>query len=91
MAVAEVQRRVPREAVEIAVALDVGDPRALAAGDEGLGELRGLGPIAVHCQGGSRSAVAASVLRSAGFADVVNVDGGYSAWLRAGNSPMTGA
>ena len=56
-----------------------------------LGELRGLGPIAVHCQGGSRSAVAASVLRSAGFADVVNVDGGYSAWLRAGNSPMTGA
>ena len=56
-----------------------------------LGELRGLGPIAVHCQGGSRSAVAASVLRSAGFADVVNVDGGYAAWLRAGNSPMTGA
>ncbi len=56
-----------------------------------LGELRGLGPIAVHCQGGSRSAVAASVLRSAGFADVVNVDGGYSAWVRAGNSPMTGA
>jgi hydroxyacylglutathione hydrolase len=56
-----------------------------------LDELRGAGPIAVHCQGGSRSAVAASVLRAAGFADVVNVEGGYTAWLRAGNTPATGA
>lgn len=56
-----------------------------------LDELRGLGPIAVHCQGGSRSAVAASVLRAAGFDDVINVEGGYSAWLRAGNAPAFGA
>jgi hydroxyacylglutathione hydrolase len=54
-----------------------------------MDELRGLGPIAVHCQGGSRSAVAASVLRASGFADVANVDGGYAAWVRAGNSPVT--
>lgn len=55
-----------------------------------LDELRGSGPIAVHCQGGSRSAVAASLLRAEGFDDVANVDGGYSAWARAGNRPATG-
>lgn len=48
-------------------------------------------PIAVHCQGGSRSAVAASVLQAAGFSDVANVEGGYAAWVRAGNRPVTGA
>jgi len=47
-------------------------------------------PIAVHCQGGSRSAVAASVLQASGFGDVENVEGGYSAWVRAGNRPATG-
>jgi hydroxyacylglutathione hydrolase len=47
-------------------------------------------PIAVHCQGGSRSAVAASVLQAEGFTDVSNVEGGYSAWARAGNRPATG-
>jgi hydroxyacylglutathione hydrolase len=52
-----------------------------------IDELRGLGPIAVHCQGGSRSAVAASVLRASGFTDVSNVDGGYAAWVRAGSAP----
>jgi hydroxyacylglutathione hydrolase len=56
-----------------------------------LDELRGEGAIAVHCQGGSRSAVAASVLQAAGFADVVNVDGGYAAWLRAGHRPTRSA
>lgn len=56
-----------------------------------LEELRGAGPIAVHCQGGSRSAVAASVLRAAGFVDVTNVEGGFAAWLRAGNTPAIGA
>jgi hydroxyacylglutathione hydrolase len=52
-----------------------------------LDELRGSGPLVVHCQGGSRSAVAASVLQAAGFQDVSNAAGGYSAWLRAGNTP----
>jgi len=56
-----------------------------------LDELRGLGSIAVHCQGGSRSAVAASLLRAAGFDDVINVEGGYAACLRAGNAPAFGA
>jgi hydroxyacylglutathione hydrolase len=56
-----------------------------------LHELRDAGPILVHCQGGSRSAVAASVLRAAGIADVTNVQGGFTEWLRAGHTPRTGA
>jgi hydroxyacylglutathione hydrolase len=56
-----------------------------------LEELRDAGPIAVHCQGGSRSAVAASVLAAAGLHDVSNVEGGYVAWVLAGNTPATGA
>jgi hydroxyacylglutathione hydrolase len=56
-----------------------------------LDELRGSGPIAVHCQSGGRSAVAASVLSAAGLADVSNVQGGYEAWVSAGNAPVTGS
>jgi hydroxyacylglutathione hydrolase len=52
-----------------------------------LEELRGSGPLLVHCQGGSRSAVASSVLLAAGFPDVSNVAGGYAAWERAGYTP----
>jgi hydroxyacylglutathione hydrolase len=52
-----------------------------------LHELKGAGPLVVHCQGGSRSAVAASVLRAAGFTDVSNVAGGFGAWLAAGFEP----
>jgi hydroxyacylglutathione hydrolase len=52
-----------------------------------IGELRGAGPIAVHCQGGSRSSVAASMLRASGIVDVTNVDGGYAAWVQGGNAP----
>ena len=55
-----------------------------------IDELRDAGPIAVHCQGGSRSAVAVSVLSAAGVRDVSNVEGGFSAWMRAGNTPVSG-
>jgi len=41
-------------------------------------------PIAVHCQGGGRSAIAASVLRAAGASPVANVTGGFEAWTAAG-------
>jgi hydroxyacylglutathione hydrolase len=41
-------------------------------------------PIAVHCQGGGRSAIAASVLRAAGVSAVSNVTGGFEAWTAAG-------
>lgn len=41
-------------------------------------------PIAVHCQGGTRSAIAASILQAQGFTDVANVAGGIQAWEAAG-------
>ena len=37
-------------------------------------------PTVVFCAGGYRSSVAASVLRSGGFADVSDIVGGYGAW-----------
>jgi hydroxyacylglutathione hydrolase len=50
-----------------------------------LDELRGVGPIVVHCQAGLRSAIAASVLRAAGITRVSSLEGGYPAWLEAAN------
>lgn len=41
-------------------------------------------PIAVHCQGGTRSAIAASLLQAQGFTNVANVAGGIQAWTAAG-------
>jgi hydroxyacylglutathione hydrolase len=41
-------------------------------------------PIAVHCQGGTRSAIAASLLQAQGFTNVANVSGGIQAWTAAG-------
>jgi glyoxylase-like metal-dependent hydrolase (beta-lactamase superfamily II)/rhodanese-related sulfurtransferase len=40
-------------------------------------------PIAVHCKGGYRSMIACSLLQRAGFQNVVNVVGGFDAWLAA--------
>ena len=37
-------------------------------------------PVAVHCKSGYRSAIAASLLQRAGFAQVMNVIGGIDAW-----------
>ena len=39
-------------------------------------------PIAIHCQGGTRSAIGASVLESMGFKDVVDLSGGYGEWRK---------
>jgi hydroxyacylglutathione hydrolase len=50
-----------------------------------LPTLRDAGPLAIHCQGGARSAIAVSVLRAEGIDDVTDVEGGYPAWLRASN------
>jgi hydroxyacylglutathione hydrolase len=41
-------------------------------------------PIVVHCQGGARSAIAASLLRARGFSQVMNMPGGFSEWESAG-------
>lgn len=44
-----------------------------------VGELDPAKPTVVYCAGGYRSSVAASVLRSRGFADVSDILGGYGA------------
>jgi hydroxyacylglutathione hydrolase len=48
-----------------------------------IDELRSAGPLVVHCQGGARSAIAASLLRADGIHEITDVEGGYPAWLRA--------
>jgi hydroxyacylglutathione hydrolase len=41
-------------------------------------------PVAVHCAGGTRSSIAASLLAAHGFRNVSNVTGGFGAWSKAG-------
>ncbi len=41
------------------------------------------GPVVVHCEGGYRSAIAASVLQQIGRPGVHDLVGGYKAWLAA--------
>jgi hydroxyacylglutathione hydrolase len=41
-------------------------------------------PLIVHCQGGTRSAIAASLLQARGFTQVMNMPAGFSEWEAAG-------
>src|SRR5215471_6842045 len=41
-------------------------------------------PVAVHCKSGYRSLIAVSVLRRAGYYNVLDVAGGFDAWIAAG-------
>jgi hydroxyacylglutathione hydrolase len=43
------------------------------------------GKVVVHCQGGSRSTMAASVLQRSGRSDIENMAGGFSEWEKTGN------
>jgi len=42
--------------------------------------------IVVYCQGGRRSVTASQKLVQMGYRNVLNMDGGYKAWLKAGYS-----
>lgn len=46
-----------------------------------MGEVPGDKPIVLHCAGGWRSSVAASLLRANGFQLVSDLLGGYNAWI----------
>ncbi|MFN9368481.1 MAG: MBL fold metallo-hydrolase [Planctomycetia bacterium] len=50
---------------------------------ERAGEIPAGRPVAVHCEGGYRSAIAASLLQRLGRGDVHDVVGGYKGWLAA--------
>jgi hydroxyacylglutathione hydrolase len=49
-----------------------------------MDELDPRRPVAAHCKGGYRSSIATSLLRRAGFRQVMNVTGGFDAWKSAG-------
>ncbi|HXD24176.1 MAG TPA: rhodanese-like domain-containing protein, partial [Gemmatimonadaceae bacterium] len=53
------------------------------------GEIPAGRPVVVHCQGGTRSAIAASILLGKGVRDVTNLRGGYEDWRRAGLPTVT--
>jgi hydroxyacylglutathione hydrolase len=55
-----------------------------------LAELPADRPLVVQCQAGGRSAIAASLLRRLGRADVINLVGGLEAW-RAAHLPLRAA
>lgn len=40
--------------------------------------------IVLQCGSGARSAIAVSLLRAAGFKNLINMSGGYAAWIAAG-------
>jgi hydroxyacylglutathione hydrolase len=47
------------------------------------GELDREKLLVIHCKGGYRSSIATSILRRAGFRDIVNLTGGFDAWKAA--------
>jgi hydroxyacylglutathione hydrolase len=57
--------------------------------EERLDELDPARPIVLHCQGGGRSAIAASLLEARGFTNLANLTGGYAAWVAAGLPTIT--
>jgi len=56
-----------------------------------VGEIPTDRPVILHCQGGSRSSIAASVLKARGVPNVINMTGGIRAWKEAGLPLATGA
>ena len=50
-----------------------------------LDEVPRKGNLVVHCQGGYRSSIAASILQKHGLANVWDLVGGFKAWVQSGN------
>ncbi len=45
-------------------------------------------PVVVHCASGYRSSIAVSILEQAGFTNVMDLVGGFEAWVKTSDSPM---
>lgn len=58
--------------------------------DRRAGEMSRDRPLIVHCQTGSRAAMAAGLLRARGFADVRLFPGGFAEWHAAGQVEESG-
>ena len=43
-------------------------------------------PLAVYCRSGNMSATAVTDLRALGYTDIVELDGGFNAWVDAGRT-----
>ena len=54
-----------------------------------LGEIPRDKPVVVHCAGGLRSAIGASLLRARGLDPVLDLSGGLGAWIKAGLPVVT--
>lgn len=54
---------------------------------ENLSDLDRTKAVAAHCKSGYRSTIASSILKGAGFPQVMNVVGGLDAW-QAHNLPV---
>lgn len=80
LAVLDVRREGEWQAGHIAQA----NWHALDAFPKGLPQLEATRTVAVHCKSGYRSMIACSLLERAGHRNVVNVNGGFDAWLAAG-------
>lgn len=45
--------------------------------------------LVIYCASGGRSALAGKTLKDMGYADVANLEGGFSAWAKAGRPTET--
>lgn len=59
-------------------------PLAAVEGRAGEFDKHKAKPVIVVCADGTRASKAATALRAAGFANVVNLSGGFPAWQQAG-------
>ena len=55
-----------------------------------LDDLDKAKPVAVYCKGGYRSTIASSLLQREGFSQVLNVTGGFDAWVACRLPSVTG-
>jgi hydroxyacylglutathione hydrolase len=56
----------------------------LASLPDRTGEIDATRPVVMQCGGGTRSAIAASLLMARGISNVANLIGGYDAWIAQG-------
>ncbi|HET7584556.1 MAG TPA: MBL fold metallo-hydrolase [Gemmatimonadaceae bacterium] len=57
---------------------------------ERAGELDRDAEVVLHCQGGGRASIGATLLKAHGFTNVSNLSGGFSEWKASGQQVETG-